>query len=81
MGMREDHDATQQPFDVADAAPLLLDAHAAVTSWTSDAARLLGYPTSEAVGRPAAELLIPRRRRAYPSWLGGAARTPDGPGC
>ena len=75
----------RQRFDVADAAPLLLDAHGLVTGWTRDAQRLLEYPASEAVGQNVADLLtaedaarragahraVPRGRR-----LGGAADRP-----
>ncbi|MFK4185617.1 SpoIIE family protein phosphatase [Streptomyces sparsogenes] len=80
MGIHEDPDVTRQRFDVADAAPLLLDVHAAVTSWTPDAARLLGYPASEAVGKSAVELLMPEdaahvpelaeRCRTNAGWIG-----------
>lgn len=76
----EQHDVVRQRFDVADAAPLLLDSHAAVTSWTPGAERLLGYPATEAVGRTAADLLLPEdvarlpelaeRCRANGGWAG-----------
>ncbi|MER5407351.1 SpoIIE family protein phosphatase [Streptomyces sp. NPDC002769] len=46
-------------FDVADAAPLLLDAHLTVTSWTTDAERLLGYRPAEVVGHRVVDLLLP----------------------
>ncbi|MFG3661802.1 SpoIIE family protein phosphatase [Streptomyces sp. NPDC047706] len=57
MGTYEERDVDRRPFDVADAAPVLLDARGVVTSWTRDAQRLLGYPPAEAVGRGIAELL------------------------
>lgn len=59
MGTDRDSGVTRQRFDVADAAPLLLDARGTVTSWTRDAQRLLGYPAAEVVGRRLAELLVP----------------------
>ncbi|MFD8999638.1 SpoIIE family protein phosphatase [Streptomyces sp. NPDC059582] len=60
MGAYEDHDVARRRFDVADAAPLLLDGGGVVTSWTDDARRLLEYPAAEAVGRCLADLLAPR---------------------
>ncbi|MBA2807651.1 SpoIIE family protein phosphatase [Streptomyces sp. KM273126] len=59
MGTDRDSGVTRQRFDVADAAPLLLDVHGTVTCWTRDAQRLLGYPAAEVVGRSVAELLVP----------------------
>ncbi|MFI6335568.1 SpoIIE family protein phosphatase [Streptomyces sp. NPDC050535] len=59
MGASKERDAAaRQRFDMADAVPLLLDARRAVTSWTADAERLLGYTPGEVLGRPAADLLI-----------------------
>ncbi|GAA2271241.1 hypothetical protein GCM10010145_54740 [Streptomyces ruber] len=52
-------DVVRQRFDVADAAPLLLDAHGTITSWTRDAERLLGHPAAEVLGRDFGELLAP----------------------
>lgn len=46
-------------FDVADAAPLVLDAHLKVTGWTADAERLLGYRPAEVVGHHVVDLLLP----------------------
>ncbi len=46
-------------FDVADAAPLVLDAHLTVTGWTADAERLLGYRPAEVVGHHVVDLLLP----------------------
>ncbi|MET7737215.1 SpoIIE family protein phosphatase [Streptomyces sp. NPDC005402] len=66
MGAQEEHDTTRHRFDVADAAPLLLDAHGTVTGWTRDAERLLDYAASEAVGRSVAALLIPEDARRLP---------------
>nr|WP_240634662.1 SpoIIE family protein phosphatase [Streptomyces dengpaensis] len=74
---------------MADAAPLLLDARMAVTSWTADAERLLGYPAADVLGRRAAELLVPEdaaripelveRCREESSWTGLlSARHRDG---
>ncbi|WP_028804180.1 SpoIIE family protein phosphatase [Streptomyces sp. 142MFCol3.1] len=60
MGASEERDVSvRRRFDMADAAPLLLDARMSVTSWTADAERLLGYPAAEVLGRHAAELLVP----------------------
>ncbi|MEW2611775.1 SpoIIE family protein phosphatase [Streptomyces sp. NPDC047880] len=58
MGADEVYGVARQRFDVADAAPLLLDPQGVVTGWTSDARRLLAYPASEAVGRKLADLLV-----------------------
>lgn len=58
MGADEVDDVARQRFDVADAAPLLLDPRGVVTGWTSGARRLLAYPASEAVGRKLADLLV-----------------------
>ncbi|MGI5373704.1 SpoIIE family protein phosphatase [Streptomyces sp. CA-251387] len=80
MGTHEEQGVARQGFDVADAAPLLLDARGLVTGWTRDAQRLLAYVASEAVGRPIAELLsaedagrVPElieRCRAEGGWAG-----------
>ncbi|MEV7435993.1 SpoIIE family protein phosphatase [Streptomyces griseoviridis] len=59
MGAQEERSGTRQRFDVADAAPLLLDARGTVTSWTRGAERLLGRPAAEAVGTPVAAFLAP----------------------
>lgn len=66
MGAQEEHDTARHRFDVADAAPLLLDAHGTVTGWTRDAERLLDYPASEAVGQNVADLLTPEDARRLP---------------
>ncbi|MEU0425967.1 SpoIIE family protein phosphatase [Streptomyces canus] len=66
MGAQEEHDTARHRFDVADAAPLLLDAHGTVTGWTKDAERLLDYPATEAVGRSVAALLAPEDARRLP---------------
>ncbi|MFF1769361.1 SpoIIE family protein phosphatase [Streptomyces sp. NPDC058249] len=79
--MSEERDVpARRRFDVADAAPLLLDARLAVTSWTADAERLLGYPAAEVLGRRAVDLLLPddaariselvQRCREGDSWAG-----------
>ncbi|WP_320775001.1 SpoIIE family protein phosphatase, partial [Streptomyces sp. CRN 30] len=52
-------EAARQRFDVADAAPLLLDARGTVTSWTRDAERILGHPAAEVLGRNFGTLLVP----------------------
>ncbi|MFI7412731.1 SpoIIE family protein phosphatase [Streptomyces sp. NPDC049627] len=80
MGTHEEQGVARQGFDVADAAPLLLDAQGRVTGWTRDAQRLLAYGASEAVGRHIAELLsasdagrVPElieRCRAEGGWAG-----------
>ncbi|GHE02731.1 SpoIIE family protein phosphatase [Streptomyces alanosinicus] len=57
MGTHEKQDVARQRFDVADAAPLLLDAQGTVTGWTPDAQRLLAYPAAAVVGTGAARLL------------------------
>ncbi|MFD8305881.1 SpoIIE family protein phosphatase [Streptomyces sp. NPDC059690] len=59
MGTQEEQDAAGQRFDVADAAPLLLDAQGVVRSWTRDAERLLAYTPAEVVGRSVSGLLVP----------------------
>ena len=67
MGTHEERDAARQRFDVADAAPLLLDAQGVVRSWTGDAQRLLAYAPAEVVGTPVSGLLAAE----------DAARVPD----
>ncbi|MET9383255.1 SpoIIE family protein phosphatase [Streptomyces sp. NPDC002928] len=69
MGAYEEHDVARRRFDVADAAPLLLDARGVVTSWTGNAQRLLAYPASEAVGRKLADLLTPQDAVRVPELL------------
>ncbi|OQR62809.1 protein phosphatase [Streptomyces maremycinicus] len=59
MGTHDEDDVARRWFDVADTAPLLLDARGVVTSWTRDAERLLGFPAAEAVGEGLAGLLAP----------------------
>ncbi|MER6068237.1 SpoIIE family protein phosphatase [Streptomyces sp. NPDC001817] len=56
MSTHEEQDVTRR-FDVADAAPLLLDAHGVVTSWTQGAQRLLAYTAAEVVGTRVTGLL------------------------
>ncbi|MCX4594237.1 SpoIIE family protein phosphatase [Streptomyces sp. NBC_01549] len=79
MAASEEQDvlAARQRFDMADAAPLLLDARMTVTSWTADAERLLGYESAEVLGRPAADLLLPEDAARIPEL---AARCRDGDG-
>ncbi|OLZ72124.1 protein phosphatase [Streptomyces sp. IMTB 2501] len=57
MGTHEEQDVARQRFDVADAAPLLLDARGVVTGWTPNAERLLAYPAAQVVGTRAVGLL------------------------
>ncbi|MEU5463328.1 SpoIIE family protein phosphatase [Streptomyces althioticus] len=57
MGGHKEQGGARQGFDVADAAPLLLDPHGLVTGWTAHAERLLGHRAEEAVGRKFADLL------------------------
>ncbi|WP_306189665.1 PAS domain-containing protein [Streptomyces sp. MK5] len=57
MVASEESGAALGRFDVADAAPLVLDAQAVVVGWGRDAERLLGYAAAEVLGRSAAELL------------------------
>ncbi|MEU2520331.1 SpoIIE family protein phosphatase [Streptomyces pseudogriseolus] len=57
MDGHKEQGGARQGFDVADAAPLLLDPHGLVTGWTGHAERLLGHAAAEAVGRKFADLL------------------------
>ncbi|MFD8254325.1 SpoIIE family protein phosphatase [Streptomyces werraensis] len=57
MGRHKEQGGARQGFDVADAAPLLLDPHGLVSGWTVHAERLLGHGAAEAVGRKFADLL------------------------
>ncbi|MGW3714445.1 SpoIIE family protein phosphatase [Streptomyces albogriseolus] len=57
MGGHKEQGGARQGFDVADAAPLLLDPHGLVAGWTVHAERLLGHGAAEAVGRKFADLL------------------------
>ncbi|MEU6660058.1 SpoIIE family protein phosphatase [Streptomyces sp. NPDC046821] len=66
VGTSERSDAGQQGFDVADAAPVLLDTHGVVTGWSGGGARLLGYEAADVVGREAAELLLPADAARFP---------------
>ncbi|MDG9715667.1 SpoIIE family protein phosphatase [Streptomyces sp. DH24] len=66
MSTYEERDVARQRFDVADAAPLMLDAQGVVTSWTRNAEALLAYPASEAVGTGLAGLLAEPDARRVP---------------
>ncbi|MFI8169531.1 SpoIIE family protein phosphatase [Streptomyces sp. NPDC085931] len=66
MGADEEYGTARQRFDVADAAPLLLDPQGVVTGWTDDARRLLGYRAGEAVGRKLADLLVAEDAQRVP---------------
>ncbi|WSQ07558.1 PAS domain-containing SpoIIE family protein phosphatase/ATP-binding protein [Streptomyces sp. NBC_01231] len=57
MGTDEESDVARRRFDVADAAPLLLDAAGVVTSWSAQAQRLLDHPAAEVVGTSLAGLV------------------------
>ncbi|WP_053757626.1 SpoIIE family protein phosphatase [Streptomyces sp. AS58] len=70
MGTFEDRDVARGRFDVADAAPVVLDAQGVVTSWTPDAQRMLAYGPTEAVGRNLADLLTPEDARRVPDLIG-----------
>ncbi|WP_326580328.1 SpoIIE family protein phosphatase [Streptomyces sp. NBC_00481] len=80
MGTDRDSAVSRQRFDVADAAPLLIDADGFVTSWTRDAERLFGYPAAEILGRSVLTLLVDEdgerigplaeTRRALGGWSG-----------
>ncbi|MEV0637612.1 SpoIIE family protein phosphatase [Streptomyces sp. NPDC050619] len=89
MGADEERGVARQRFDVADAAPLLLDARGVVTSWTRGAQRLLEYPAAEVVGTKVTGLLaaedagrvpeLGERCRAAGGWAGLlTARRRDG---
>ncbi|MFC5675410.1 SpoIIE family protein phosphatase [Streptomyces incanus] len=89
MSGHGEQDVARQGFDVADAAPLLLDPQGVVTNWTGPAERLLGYTAAEAVGGKLSDLLtvvdaervpdLVRRCRATDGWAGlMTARHRDG---
>ncbi|KOG38598.1 SpoIIE family protein phosphatase [Streptomyces resistomycificus] len=58
MDTSEEHELARLAFDVADAAPLLLDAAGVVTGWSAGAQRMLAYPAAEVVGRSLADLVV-----------------------
>jgi PAS domain S-box-containing protein len=66
VGAQEEHDTARHRFDVADAAPLLLDARGVVRGWTRDAERLLDYGAAEAVGMAASALLAAEEAHRLP---------------
>jgi PAS domain S-box-containing protein len=66
VGADEVYGVARQRFDVADAAPLLLDPRGVVTGWTSGARRLLAYPAAEAVGKKLADLLATEDAQRMP---------------
>ncbi|MEU3277474.1 PAS domain-containing protein [Streptomyces antibioticus] len=74
MGTHDEGEVSRRRFDVADAAPLLLDARGAVTSWTRGAEELLGYRTSDAVGRGLERLLTEADALRAPEVLERARR-------
>ncbi|MBD0843616.1 MULTISPECIES: SpoIIE family protein phosphatase [unclassified Streptomyces] len=57
MAAHEEQGVARHRFDVADAAPVLLDARGVVTGWTGGAQRLLGYTAADMVGTPVAGVL------------------------
>ncbi|WP_436849983.1 SpoIIE family protein phosphatase [Streptomyces monashensis] len=75
--MHEKQDVARQRFDVADAAPLLLDARGVVTSWTHGAQRLLAYRATEVVGTRVTGLLSPEDAARVPE-LGERCRRNGG---
>ncbi|MEU6774915.1 SpoIIE family protein phosphatase [Streptomyces sp. NPDC046759] len=77
MSAYEEQDAARQRYDVADAAPLLLDEQGVVTSWTEGAQRLLGYTAAEVVGARATRLLSAEDAARVPE-LAERCRRDDG---
>ncbi len=73
----EDVSAARRRFDMADAAPLLLDAGMTVTSWTADADQPAGVRALRGPGRRAVELLLPEDAARIPDLV---ARCRDGGG-
>ncbi|MGW5427359.1 SpoIIE family protein phosphatase [Streptomyces sp. NPDC004059] len=89
MSTHEEQEVAGRRFDVADAAPLLLDAQGVVTSWTRGAQRLLQYTATEVVGTRVTGLLsaedaarvpeLAERCRREGGWVGLlTARRKDG---
>ncbi|MFF2213217.1 SpoIIE family protein phosphatase [Streptomyces antibioticus] len=74
MGTHDEGEVSRRRFDVADAAPLLLDARGAVTSWTRRAEELLGYRAADAVGRGLERLLTEADALRAPEVLERARR-------
>ncbi|MGD3110815.1 SpoIIE family protein phosphatase [Streptomyces sp. YGL11-2] len=83
------HYGRRAPFDIADAALVLCDAHGRVESWPEGAERLLGHPAADVVGRSVTALLVPEDAarvtalteecRAHGGWSGPlTARRKDG---
>ncbi|MEU9478662.1 SpoIIE family protein phosphatase [Streptomyces sp. NPDC048191] len=66
MSTHEEQDVARRRFDVADAAPLLLDAQGVVTSWTRGAQQLLAYTAAEVVGTKVTGLLSPEDAARVP---------------
>ncbi|MFR0354200.1 SpoIIE family protein phosphatase [Streptomyces sediminimaris] len=77
MGTQEEQDVARQPFDVADAVPVLLDARGVVLSWTRDAQRLLRYAPAEVVGTGVSGLLAAEDAARLPE-LAERCREDDG---
>ncbi len=76
MASEESGVARRRP-EMTDAAVVLLDARARVTGWTADAERLFGHRRADAVGRPAAALLMPEDAARLPV-LGARCARDDG---
>ncbi|ODA75372.1 Stage II sporulation protein E (SpoIIE) [Streptomyces sp. AVP053U2] len=77
VGGHGEQDVARRRFDVADAAPLLLDPQGVVTNWTGPAERLLGYTAAEAVGGKLSDLLTAEDAERVPE-LVGRCRADDG---
>jgi PAS domain S-box-containing protein len=80
VGEHEEYGVARQRFDVADAAPLLLDPQGVVTGWTGEAGRLLAYPAAEAVGRKLADLLTAEDAQRVPDLVERCRRDGGWPG-
>ncbi|MFF3486653.1 SpoIIE family protein phosphatase [Streptomyces sp. NPDC002701] len=74
MATSEESGVARRQPDMADAAVVLLDARATVTGWTADAERLFGHRAAEAVGRAAADLLMPEDAARLPVLAARCAR-------
>ncbi|WP_432280545.1 SpoIIE family protein phosphatase [Streptomyces luomodiensis] len=69
---------THVPFDMADAATVLVDAEGIITGWTPAAERLLGYPAAEMVKQPARVLLAAPEDAAKAEAIGAWCREHGG---
>jgi PAS domain S-box-containing protein len=67
-------------LDTALDAVVVMDAHGRITDWNTQAASMFGWSKAEAVGRTAAELIIPSRyQEAHERGLTRLLSTGDGP--